>query len=326
MDSSSIINILLAGGIALLAAVVMGPLMIPLLTRLKVGQNIREEGPKRHYQKAGTPTMGGIIIITAVMLATFIMAGGSEEALASLLIMLAFGGLGFWDDYIKVVLKRSLGLRAREKLGLQVLISVLFGILLLAYFQRGTDILLPFTKVVIDAGSVVYIAFLMIVLLSASNAVNLTDGLDGLAAGVTFIVAVGYSIICLVSDHEQLAVFCAALSGACLGFLVYNRYPARVFMGDTGSMALGGAVAAVAALTKTEILLVIIGGVYVIETLSVIIQVVSFQTTGSRPFLMAPLHHHFELKGWHETRVVKTFWVMALFFTVIGLIGLFYSG
>lgn len=324
MDAS--VATLLGAGIALLAALVMGPLMIPLLTRLKVGQNIRMEGPQRHYKKAGTPTMGGIIIITAVMLATFIMAGSSEESLAALLVMLAFGGLGFWDDYIKVVLKRSLGLRAREKLGLQVIISVLFGILLLVYFHRGTQIPLPFTDVVFHAGPVVYIIFLLIVLISASNAVNLTDGLDGLAAGVTFIVAAGYAVVCLVLGHEQLAVFCGALMGACLGFLAYNRHPARVFMGDTGSMALGGAVAAVAALTRTELLLVIIGGVYVVETLSVIIQVVSFQATGKRPFLMAPLHHHFELKGWHETRVVKMFWAIALIFTVIGLLGLFITG
>ncbi len=313
-----IFNTILAAGISILISIAMGPFMIPFLTRLKVGQNIREDGPQGHLKKAGTPTMGGIILITAVMAASFIMAGASVEVLVAVLVMLAFGGIGFWDDYIKVVLKRSLGLRAREKVGLQLLVGILFALFLIFYLDRGTTIVIPFSGNVIDLGYL-YIPFLVFVLLSASNAVNLTDGLDGLASGVTFLVAIAFSIVSLMSAHYNLTIFCGAVAGACLGFLVFNRYPARVFMGDTGSMALGGAVAAVAAITRSEIALVIIGGVYVIETLSVILQIISYQTTGKRIFLMAPLHHHYELKGWPEKKVVRVFWMAGLFFVILGL-------
>ncbi len=313
-----IFNTILAAGISILISLAMGPFMIPFLSRLKVGQNIREDGPKRHLKKAGTPTMGGIIIITAVMVASFIMAGASVEVLVAVLVMLAFGGIGFWDDYIKVVLKRSLGLRAREKVGLQLLVGILFALFLIYYLERGTTIIIPFSGNSIDLGFL-YVPFLVLVLLSASNAVNLTDGLDGLASGVTFLVAMAFSIVSLMSAHYNLTIFCGAVAGACLGFLVFNRYPARVFMGDTGSMALGGAVAAVAAITRSEIALVIIGGVYVIETLSVILQIISYQTTGKRIFLMAPLHHHYELKGWTEKKVVRVFWMAGIFFILLGL-------
>jgi phospho-N-acetylmuramoyl-pentapeptide-transferase len=316
-----IINACLAVGVAIIISLAMGPFMIPFLTRLKVGQNIREEGPKGHYVKAGTPTMGGIIIITAVMVASFIFAGDSKEVLSAVLVMLAFGGVGFWDDYIKVVLKRSLGLRAREKLGLQLLISVIFGMLLFYYLGRGSEIIIPITGKVIDLGFY-YIPFLIVVLLGTTNGVNLTDGLDGLAVGVTFFVAIALGLICIMTGHGNLLIFSGALAGACLGFLFFNHYPARVFMGDTGSMAIGGAVAAAAAITKTEIALIIIGGVYVVETLSVILQVISFQTTRKRIFLMAPLHHHFELKGWKETKVVKRFCLLSLVFVILGLMSL----
>jgi len=299
----------------------MGPFIIPFLSRLKLGQNIREEGPQSHYLKAGTPTMGGTIIITAVMFSSFLIAGTSEEVLIAVLVTLAFGGIGFWDDYIKVVLKRSLGLRAREKLGLQLLTAVFFGLLLIFYFHRDTYIIIPFVGSVVDLGYL-YIPFLMIVFIGTSNAVNLTDGLDGLAAGVTFIVAAALALVCLMTSHYELTVFCGAVAGACLGFLLFNRYPARVFMGDTGSMALGGAVAAVAAMTRTEIALIIFGGVYVIEALSVILQVLSFQLFGKRLFLMSPVHHHFELKGWPEPKVVKFFWLMSVFFVVLGIMSL----
>jgi phospho-N-acetylmuramoyl-pentapeptide-transferase len=314
-----ITNTLLAMGIALLISIAMGPFMIPFLVRLKVGQSIREEGPKRHYVKAGTPTMGGIIIITAVMVASFLMAGSSTQVLTVVLVMLAFGGIGFWDDYIKVVLKRSLGLRAREKIGLQLLIGIVFGLLLIYHFHRGSAIIIPFTGNLIDLGYL-YIPFITFVCICTSNAVNLTDGLDGLVSGITFIVAIAYGLVCIMTNHFNLLIFSGALAGGCLGFLVFNRYPARVFMGDTGSMALGGAIAAMAALTKSELALIIIGGVYVIETLSVILQVISFQTRGKRIFLMSPIHHHFELKGWHETRVVKVFWLLAIAFAVFGIL------
>jgi phospho-N-acetylmuramoyl-pentapeptide-transferase len=315
-----VITALLALGVATLTALLMGPLVIPFLTRLKVGQSIREDGPQGHLIKAGTPTMGGIIIATAVMAATFIWAGNSGEAVAAVAVMLAFGAVGFWDDYIKVVLKRSLGLRAREKLGLQLLIGLAFALLLLYYFQRGTTVVVPFLGLEWDLG-LAYIPFVIIVLIATTNTVNLTDGLDGLAAGVTFFVALAFALVCLMTSHYQLTVFCTALAGGCLGFLFFNHYPARVFMGDTGSMALGGAVAAVAALTHSELFLLLLGGVYVLEGLSVILQVVSFQTTGRRILLMAPLHHHFELKGWPETKVVRLFWVLSLIFVIVGLLG-----
>lgn len=319
--SELIIKSLLAGLISITICIILGPIMIPFLTRLKVGQSIREEGPERHYAKAGTPTMGGIMIMTAVMVATFLTAGASVKSLTAVFIMLAFGAIGFWDDYIKVVLKRSLGLRAREKLGLQLLIGLILGLLLVFYFDRGTIVTMPFTGTQFDLG-LMYIPFIIIVLMGASNAVNLTDGLDGLASGVTFFVAIAFAIISIMTGNYSLVIFCSALAAACLGFLVFNRYPAKVFMGDTGSMALGGAVAAVAALTKTELVLVIIGAVYVIEALSVIIQVVSYQTTRKRVFLMSPLHHHFELKGWKETKVVRFFWLLSFLFVLLGLLSL----
>lgn len=314
-----IVNALLAAGIAAGIAIVMGPIMIPFLHRLKVGQNIREEGPKRHYMKAGTPTMGGIIIVTAVMVASFLMAGASAEVLTVVLVMIAFGAIGFWDDFIKVVLKRSLGLRAREKLVLQLLVGLVLGTLLIYFFDRGTGIVVPFSGYILDVG-VLYIPFLILVAISTANAVNLTDGLDGLAAGVTVFAALAFSLVCIMTSHFNLLIFCGALAGACLGFLLFNHYPARVFMGDTGSMALGGALAAIAAMTRSELALLLIGGVYVIETLSVAIQVISFKLTGKRVFLMSPLHHHFELKGWSETRVVKVFWLAALLFAIIGIL------
>ncbi|HWP98551.1 MAG TPA: phospho-N-acetylmuramoyl-pentapeptide-transferase [Syntrophomonadaceae bacterium] len=317
-------NTLMAAGIAILVTMAMGPFMIPFLTRLKVGQSIREEGPRGHYAKAGTPTMGGVMIITAIMVASFITAGASAEVLTAVLVALACGAIGFWDDYIKVVLKRSLGLRARDKLGLQLFIGVVFACLLLFYFHRGTQVAVPFSGQVYDLGQLLYIPFLVIVLMSSTNGVNLTDGLDGLAAGVTFFVAVALGLVSLMNNqhpHYNLAIFCGAMAGACLGFLLFNRHPARVFMGDTGSMALGGGVAAVAAMCQAELALVILGGVYVIETFSVILQVISFQTTGKRPFLMAPLHHHYELKGWPETKVVRFFWLMAFIFAILGVWG-----
>lgn len=316
-----ITNALLAAGVAIIICIAMGPFMIPFLTRLKVGQSIREEGPQRHLAKAGTPTMGGILIITAVMVASFLFAGKSERVLTAVLVMLAFGGIGFWDDYIKVVLKRSLGLRAREKIILQLIIGIAFAFFLLYYLHRGTAILIPFSGSELDLGWW-YIPFIIFVLIGTANAVNLTDGLDGLASGVTFFVALGLALIALMTRNGNLAIFCGALAGACIGFLIFNHYPARVFMGDTGSMALGGAIAAVAAMTRSEVALVFIGGVYVLEALSDIIQVTSFKTTGKRVFLMAPLHHHFELKGWKETTVVRFFWLLSLLFVIVGLLGM----
>lgn len=315
-----ITNSLIAMGIAFLATAVLGPFLIPLLARMKAGQVIRSDGPARHLGKAGTPTMGGILIISAIILASLTMAGYSREVILCLGATVAFGLIGFWDDYIKVVLRRSLGLRAREKLVMQVFFALLFGIYVVFGLFRGTDIIVPFTGLDITLGYW-YFPFIIIVFLATTNAVNLTDGLDGLAAGTTFFVALGLILVCFMTSHATLAVFAASLAGACLGFLIYNRHPARVFMGDTGSMALGGAVAAIAALTRSELALIVIGGIYAIETLSVIIQVISFQFTGKRIFLMSPLHHHFELKGWAEKSVVTVFWLVSFLFVLLGLWG-----
>lgn len=312
------INASIAAGIALLVCLAMGPFMIPFLHRLKVGQNIRDDGPRTHLSKAGTPTMGGVIIVTAVMVAGFLMAGASKQVMVAVLTMLAVGGVGFWDDFIKVVQKRSLGLRARDKLLLQTLIGVGLGLLLVFYLNRGTELIIPFTKMRLDLGFL-YIPFIVVVLLATSNGVNLTDGLDGLAAGVTVPVALAYIIISIMLGNYNMMIFGAALIGACLGFLVFNHYPAKVFMGDTGSMAIGGAITALAAINRSEIVLVIIGGVFVIEALSDIIQVISFKTTGRRVFKMAPLHHHFELKGWSERKVVLMFWLLSLGFALLGI-------
>lgn len=312
---------MLAAGLSILVCVLMGPVVIPLLTKLKAGQSIREDGPRRHLVKSGTPTMGGIIIITAVLFSSLAFAGDNLEVVTCVLATVAFGAVGFWDDYIKVVLKRSLGLRAREKLGLQLIIGIVLGLILIFALGRGTEILVPFTGWSWESGPL-YVPFLILVLMGTANGVNLTDGLDGLAAGTTFLVALGYVVICIMTSHFELAIFAGALAGGCLGFLVFNRYPARLFMGDTGSMALGGAIASIAAITKSEVALVFIGGLYVIEALSVIIQVISYQLTGRRVFLMSPIHHHFELKGWSEVKVVMMFWLVSLLFIVVGLLGL----
>ena len=315
-----IMNSMIAMGIAFLTTAVLGPLLIPILTRMKAGQVIRSDGPARHLGKAGTPTMGGILIISAMILASLIMAGHSREVILCLGATVAFGFIGFWDDYIKVVLRRSLGLRAREKLVMQIFFALVFGIYIVFGLFRGTSILVPFTDIDITLGYW-YFPFIIIVFLATTNAVNLTDGLDGLAAGTTFFVALGLILICFMTAHSTLAVFAASLAGGCLGFLIYNRHPARVFMGDTGSMALGGAVAGIAALTRSELALIVIGGIYVLEALSVILQVISFQVTGKRIFLMTPIHHHFELKGWSEKHVVRVFWLVSFLFVILGIWG-----
>ena len=318
--SNYITTSLTATGIAFLTTAVLGPFLIPLLARMKAGQVIRNDGPSRHLGKAGTPTMGGTLIISAIILASLTMAGHSREVILCLAATVAFGLIGFWDDYIKVVLRRSLGLRAREKLVMQLFFALVFGIYVVFGLFRGTDVIIPFSGDVVTLGYW-YFPFIIIVFLATTNAVNLTDGLDGLAAGSTFFVALGLIIICFMTSHPALAVFAGSLAGACLGFLLFNRHPARVFMGDTGSMALGGAVASIAALTRSELALIVIGGIYAVEALSVILQVISFQTTGKRIFLMSPLHHHFELKGWGEKLVVRVFWLVSLLFVILGLWG-----
>jgi len=305
-------------GIAFIIAVILGPLFIPFLRRLKFGQSIREEGPKGHQKKAGTPTMGGIIILLALAITSLKFAEGSYEVYLLIFVTLAYGLVGFLDDYIKVVMKRNLGLRARQKLLGQILVGVVMYIVLHWSGLLDTTITLPFIDQTFDL-QWFYLPFLVFVMIGTSNAVNLTDGLDGLAAGTTAIAFGSYAVLAWWTSNPEVAIFCAAMVGAVLGFLVFNAHPAKVFMGDTGSLAIGGALAAVAILTKTEFWLALIGGVFVAEVLSVMIQVVSFQTFGKRVFKMSPLHHHFELVGWSEWRVVGTFWTVGLCLAVSAL-------
>jgi len=311
-------ELLYAAGMAFAIVLIAGPLVIPMLRRLKYGQSIREEGPERHYAKAGTPTMGGVLILVAVVIPSVIFAGNNPEVLLALAVTLGHGLIGFLDDFIKVVRKRSLGLKARQKLLGQIVMALALSYVASIYFGRGTDIWIPVLGVTIDFGALYYL-LIFIVLVGTTNAVNLTDGLDGLAAGTTTVAALAYAVIAMYFGKPHLAIFCAALAGACLGFLRYNAHPARVFMGDTGSLALGGALAAVAVMTKTEFLLVIVGGVFVIEALSVIIQVISFKSTGKRIFKMSPIHHHFELSGWSEKKVVTVFWLAGAVFAAVAL-------
>jgi phospho-N-acetylmuramoyl-pentapeptide-transferase len=307
-----------AAGLAFFIALVSGPLVIPVLRHLKFGQSIRQEGPERHYAKAGTPTMGGIIILAAILVPSVLFAAKSAEVWLALFVTLGHGLIGFLDDFIKVVLKRSLGLKARQKLLGQIIMAAALAYIATQYMGRGTDIWIPGLGVNLDFGPFYYV-LIFFVLVGTTNAVNLTDGLDGLAAGTTTVAAVAYAIISLNFGKPDLALFCVVLAGATLGFLRFNAHPAKVFMGDTGSLALGGALAAVAVMTKTELLLIIVGGVFVIEALSVIIQVASFKTTGKRVFLMSPIHHHFELAGWSENKVVTVFWLAGVLFGILAL-------
>ncbi len=309
--------LLFAIAAAFLIAVLLGPLFIPFLRRLKFGQSIREEGPKSHQKKAGTPTMGGTIIILALSFTVFKFANSSMELFLLMFLTLGYGLIGFLDDFIKISFKRNLGLTAKQKLFGQLSIAVILYFILMQY-HFDTKIYIPGTSWGFDLGWG-YLPFLMFITLGASNGVNLTDGLDGLLAGTSAIAFSAYAIIAWMSSQMNIAIFCAAIVGAVLGFLVFNAHPAKVFMGDTGSLALGGALAAVAILTKTELLLGIVGGVFVLETLSVMIQVASFKTRGKRIFRMSPLHHHYELGGWSEWRVVVTFWLLGLIFAGIAV-------
>lgn len=300
------LRLLLSVVTALAIVLFSGVYFLPLLHRLKYGQSIREEGPASHQQKSGTPTMGGVMIVLAVTAATLLFAPLTVTTLLALFIFLGHFLLGFADDYIKVVKKRNLGLRAYQKLLGQLgiaLVTILIGRHLLGH---DTNVWVPVLGTSLDIGAWYYV-LVVFVLVGTSNAVNLTDGLDGLAAGTVAVAALFYAILLYGTDSSLMA-FSAAIIGACVGFLWYNHHPARIFMGDTGSLALGGALAGIAILSRTEALLPIVGIIFVCEALSVILQVASFKTRGKRIFRMSPIHHHFELGGWRETRVVYTFW------------------
>lgn len=310
---------------SLLLSLALGPILIPVLTRLKFGQSIREDGPRRHLQKAGTPTMGGLIFLGSLVLTIIFMVWSGRmvftlELGIGLTVILGFGAVGLADDYIKVALKRPLGLRAREKLAAQVALAAMLWWAATTGLGLGSAVRVPFLDAEIQLG-LLYSIFVLIVLLGASNAVNITDGLDGLAAGSSAAAYLALMLVAVSTGRTEAAVISAAMIGGLIGFLRYNLHPARVFMGDTGSMALGGGLGVLAVLTKTELLLPIIGGLFVIETMSVIIQVIWFRLLGRRVFKMSPIHHHFELSGWSETQVVRRFWAAAAILALIGLIG-----
>nr|WP_246512289.1 phospho-N-acetylmuramoyl-pentapeptide-transferase [Polycladomyces abyssicola] len=311
--------------------IVLSPMVIPILRRLKFGQSIREEGPQGHLKKAGTPTMGGVIFLTSIVL-TVIPFGQhwlkrlvNADVFFLIFATLGYGILGFLDDYIKVVMKRNLGLTARQKLLGQLFIGlVLFWVLLeVRVFHPNTigyifSVGIPGTDWIIHLNWL-YLPLLLFIMIATSNAVNLTDGLDGLLAGTAVAAYTAYAVIGWVQSNLSVVLFSVAVIGALLGFLVFNAHPAKVFMGDTGSLALGGGLAALSVITKTELLLPIIGAVFVAEALSVILQVISFKWRGRRIFRMSPLHHHFELCGWSEWKVVVVFWMAGWLFAVVGV-------
>jgi phospho-N-acetylmuramoyl-pentapeptide-transferase len=322
---------------ALIVSFVLGPPMIAWLRRVKVGQHVRDDGPQTHLSKQGTPTMGGLLIVAALTCSALLWSDLSNKYVwVVLFAALAFGGIGLRDDYLKVVKKKSTGLTAKEKFGLQIGASLLIGIFL-SYFSGDPNVAyltVPFLKkTVVDLGWF-YIPFAVVVMVGSSNAVNLTDGLDGLATGLVGIAAIANAVIVYLGGNKiiaeylkiqyipgsgELTVFCGALLGASLGFLWYNAHPAEVFMGDTGSLSLGGALGALALVTKHELILIIVGGIFVVETVSVMLQVASYKMTGKRIFKMAPIHHHFEQLGWPESKVTVRFWIVGFILALVAL-------
>ena len=301
------LSLILAFAIPFVVTCALTAVLIPFFHKKQFGQYIREEGPKGHLKKAGTPTMGGVAIVIGILIGVLI-GERSVDSLFVILTMLAFAAIGFLDDFEKIAKKNNLGLTAKQKIVLQVIFSLAIGIYMMQR-EGGEEIFIPFAKVFLSLG-VLYLPFVIFTEVAMSNAVNLTDGLDGLASGVTLIVAVTLSLVGWHRDEGVLLYTGAAIAGALLAFLVFNHYPARIFMGDTGSMALGGVLSAAAIVTKTELLLPICGLIYVIEALSVIIQVVYFRRTGGKRFFrMAPIHHHFEEGGMKETKVVLLFMI-----------------
>ena len=321
-----IYHILLAFVVTFIITVVLGKIGIPMLRSLHAQQSIREEGPESHQAKAGTPTMGGAFMMVALVIGVALFAPWNVGTGMLLFLTLGHCLLGFFDDFVKAVKKRNLGLTAKQKLLGQFILAAVFCYCITEIMVVPTTLWIPVVDIQLQLGWGYYVlAFLIIV--GATNAVNLTDGLDGLAGGTSAVAAIAFSVIGLMAvsmtnsiGAESVAYFGAIIAAVCLGFLVYNVNPAKVFMGDTGSLALGGAFAAMAILTKTELLLVVIGGIFVMEALSVIIQVISFKTRGVRVFKMSPIHHHFELSGWAEQTVVNRFWFGGAVLAIIGVL------
>jgi len=303
--------------VSFIITAVLGILLIPVLDKLKFGQRVRDDGPQSHLKKMGTPTMGGIIFIPAIALATLLFSDINVDTVALIFIITGFGLIGFADDFIKISKKRSLGLRANQKLLFQLLLSAGLMIYIFAYYAKPTEIIIPLHHLRLDLG-LFYIPFTVFLILGTVNSVNLTDGLDGLVSGIIAIIAFFYTAL-LAQSNLNLAIFSSAVTGGCLGFLLFNRHPARVFMGDTGSLGFGGALAAITVLYRSHLFLAIIGIIFIIETLSVILQVLSFKFTGKRILKMSPIHHHFELCGWSERKVVHTFWLITLIAGILAL-------
>lgn len=320
---------------ALVISFLLGPWLIEKLSKLQVGQTIRRVGPESHFKKEGTPTMGGALILFAIVLPTLLWADLTNLYIwLTLLVTVSYGLIGFVDDLLKIRQKSSDGLSARKKMFWQMLVAFGVGMILMAYPGFQTTLAFPFFKSVNPDLGWFYVPFAMLVIIGASNAVNLTDGLDGLAIGPVIIAAGTYLLFAYVAGHAtlssylqiegvkgagELSILCGSMVGAGLGFLWFNTYPAQVFMGDTGSLSLGGAIGTIAVITKQEIVLVIVGGIFVMEALSVIVQVASFRFYGKRVFRMAPIHHHFELKGWPEPKIIVRFWIISIILALIGL-------
>lgn len=306
---------------AFILTMALAPAGIPLLQRLKFGQSIREEGPESHFKKAGTPTMGGLIFLVSILLVTlvlgFVFDFMTTQTSTLLLVFLGFGVIGFLDDGLKVIFKRNLGLTSIQKLVGQIIIAIIAYVLLRGN-EFDTSVTIPLVDWSVDLG-MLYVGFLIFWLVGFSNAVNLTDGLDGLASGLSVVAFAAYGSIAYIQEQGDVAFFAFVVAGAMLGFLLFNKNPAKVFMGDTGSLALGGGLAMLSVLTKQELLLLVIGIVFVIETLSVILQVGSFKLRGKRIFKMSPIHHHFELSGWSEWKVVIVFWTTGIIAAIAGI-------
>jgi phospho-N-acetylmuramoyl-pentapeptide-transferase len=320
MTGSASGPILIAGTASLAMCLFLSPRFIEMLRSREFGQNIREEGPASHKVKAGTPTMGGIIILAAIVIPYLALSRLDWASLGVFLVAIACALLGFADDYTKIVRRRSLGLRARSKLVLTILISIGLWLIATKEANISSSVPLRFVDVSVDFGPFFPI-FIYLVVAGTTTAVNFTDGLDGLAAGCTAITLLAYIGITFITPGEHgLTLIASCLVGSCIGFLWFNSFPASIFMGDTGSLGLGGAIAGLAVMSRTEFLLILLGGIFVIEVLSVVIQVFSFQTTRKRVFLMAPIHHHFELKAWSETKILLRFWIVAVACGAVGFV------
>ncbi|HZB82285.1 MAG TPA: phospho-N-acetylmuramoyl-pentapeptide-transferase [Rubrobacteraceae bacterium] len=318
-------SVILAAAIAFTVTITLGSKFIGFLQIKKFGQFVREEGPQTHLIKQGTPTMGGVVMLVGLVSALFVVARPNVLTLTTLLLVSAVAGIGLYDDWQKISNKRNEGLRARYKAFLLILAVVVADVMALHYVGLTQNVIVPgFNKNLVLGPGVVGVAlfsFLMLlVIVGTTNAVNLSDGLDGLAAGAGAIALLAYTAIAFLEREYDLAIICGAMVGAIIGFLWFNSHPAQVFMGDTGSLAIGGVLAAAAVLTKTEMLLPIIGGIFVLEALSVIIQYVYYKLTSKRVFKMAPIHHHFELSGWEENKVVMRFWIIQAAFAVVGFV------